>query len=174
MDLEKLWKDKLEGLAWQVKKEFIMLLELMLKENVKSVLEIGCYKGGTALGFLEIGCDVTSVDILHRPEIDTVKAAYPDKFSFVFRDEIIDGFPQEFDMLFIDGDHSYLGCKQDFDEFYPYVKSGGLIVFHDILNNELHKKQGCEVYKVWQEVQNISAFEFIGNEGWGGIGGIFK
>jgi len=35
------------------------------------------------------------------------------------------------DVLFIDGDHSYEGAKDDWDNFYPFVKSGGWILFHD-------------------------------------------
>jgi len=34
-------------------------------------------------------------------------------------------------MLFVDGDHSYDGVKNDFFNFYDLVLEGGLIVFHD-------------------------------------------
>lgn len=36
------------------------------------------------------------------------------------------------DFLFIDGDHSVLGCLDDFITFYPYVCEGGFILLHDI------------------------------------------
>lgn len=35
------------------------------------------------------------------------------------------------DLLFIDGDHTYQGCKRDIEAWTPYVKPGGWIVFHD-------------------------------------------
>lgn len=35
------------------------------------------------------------------------------------------------DMVFIDGDHSYNGCMGDIMAWYPHVKVGGLILFHD-------------------------------------------
>ena len=35
------------------------------------------------------------------------------------------------DFLFIDGDHSYEGCKRDFAEWHSFVGSGGLVAFHD-------------------------------------------
>lgn len=35
------------------------------------------------------------------------------------------------DVLFIDGDHTYEGCKDDWDNFSPFVKPGGWVVFHD-------------------------------------------
>lgn len=37
----------------------------------------------------------------------------------------------EIDVLFIDGDHSYEGCKADIEAWYPYVKKGGVMLFHD-------------------------------------------
>ena len=38
----------------------------------------------------------------------------------------------ELDFLFIDGDHSYNGVKLDVDIWFPKLKSGGVIVMHDI------------------------------------------
>ena len=34
-------------------------------------------------------------------------------------------------VLFIDGDHSYQGCKRDIEAWYPHMKEGGVIMFHD-------------------------------------------
>jgi predicted O-methyltransferase YrrM len=39
------------------------------------------------------------------------------------------------DLIFIDGDHSYEGVKQDFEIYAPLVRSDGLIAFHDILEH---------------------------------------
>jgi hypothetical protein len=35
------------------------------------------------------------------------------------------------DILFIDGDHTYGGCKGDIEGFYPHVRKGGYIAIHD-------------------------------------------
>lgn len=35
------------------------------------------------------------------------------------------------DFLWIDGDHSYKGCKADFENYSSFVKPGGLIGIHD-------------------------------------------
>lgn len=37
----------------------------------------------------------------------------------------------KFDLLFIDGDHTFEGVKHDFEKFLPFVKDKGIILFHD-------------------------------------------
>lgn len=36
------------------------------------------------------------------------------------------------DFLFIDGDHTRRGCLRDAETFLPFLKVGGIVVFHDI------------------------------------------
>ena len=36
------------------------------------------------------------------------------------------------DFVFIDGDHSYEGCKKDIELYLPKIKKGGLIIGHDV------------------------------------------
>lgn len=38
---------------------------------------------------------------------------------------------QPIDLLLIDGDHSYEGVKRDWELFSPFVRSTGVVVFHD-------------------------------------------
>jgi predicted O-methyltransferase YrrM len=35
------------------------------------------------------------------------------------------------DLIFVDGDHSYAGCKADIEAWLPFVKKGGVMAFHD-------------------------------------------
>ncbi|MFW5929581.1 MAG: class I SAM-dependent methyltransferase, partial [Halobacteriota archaeon] len=37
------------------------------------------------------------------------------------------------DFLFVDGDHSYEGVKQDFEDYSRLVNDGGVVAFHDIV-----------------------------------------
>jgi hypothetical protein len=39
---------------------------------------------------------------------------------------------EKLDFLFIDGDHSYEGVRQDFESYSALVREGGLVGFHDI------------------------------------------
>lgn len=55
------------------------------------------------------------------------------------------------DILHIDGDHSYTVCKQDFENYYPFVKLGGYILIHDII-----KWVGCT--KFWDDIIDKKIF----------------
>jgi cephalosporin hydroxylase len=61
------------------------------------------------------------------------------------------------DFLFIDGDHSYLGVKQDFQVFAPLVRAGGLIALHDVV--PAPQEIGGEVPRFWAEVKARQATE---------------
>ena len=39
------------------------------------------------------------------------------------------------DFLFIDGDHTYEGVKQDFEMYSPLLNKNGIIAFHDSVSN---------------------------------------
>jgi predicted O-methyltransferase YrrM len=78
---------------------------------------------------------------------------------------------QPVDFLFIDGDHTYAGVKQDFEMYSPLVRKGGLIAFHDICAHP--PELDCHVDEFWSEMKKTRpSQEFIENpkQGWGGIG----
>jgi predicted O-methyltransferase YrrM len=50
-----------------------------------------------------------------------------------------------FDMILIDGDHSYEGVKADWDNYFPKLESGGIICLHDTFANSFGVKQ------LWEE-----------------------
>jgi predicted O-methyltransferase YrrM len=39
--------------------------------------------------------------------------------------------PRPFDLVFIDGDHSYEGVKADWNNYTPHMSPFGVVVFHD-------------------------------------------
>jgi len=59
------------------------------------------------------------------------------------------------DFLYIDGDHTYEGIKNDFEIYLSYMASDGLIGLHDI--NTL--KEGYGVNKYWNEIKNNFRYE---------------
>lgn len=61
----------------------------------------------------------------------------------------------EFDLIFIDGDHSYEGVKYDFEKFKTLLSKRGYIVFHDIDQNN-RWRDDFGVYKFWSELEGGS------------------
>jgi len=45
------------------------------------------------------------------------------------------GWNDPISFLFVDGDHSYCGCKRDFLNWHPHVEPGGMMAFHDANKN---------------------------------------
>jgi len=75
------------------------------------------------------------------------------------------------DVLFIDADHSYQGVKKDFLSYRHLARPGGLIVFHDILDNI--SDRNINVAPLWREVSRRWETETIidsPNQGQFGIG----
>jgi hypothetical protein len=96
----------------------------------KSILETGFFAGASAFMnlWLSEAC-VTSVDpveSLHGPaekhdgkieNVDKLKVAFPGRFTFLRKDSRLirpDVAGQSFDLMFIDGDHSEDGIRNDF------------------------------------------------------------
>lgn len=106
-------------------------------------LEIGCYAGGSSCLMLQRpNTEVHSIDlgkpISKQTVLDNVKKLnyLGNKYFYhegnsrsdVIKSEV-SGI--EYEMLFIDGDHSYNGVKLDFNAYSKLVKSGGYIIFDD-------------------------------------------
>lgn len=74
------------------------------------------------------------------------------------------------DFMFIDGDHTYEGVKQDFEMYKHLVRPGGWIAFHDIKDTEFHRSANCRVDQLWSELQGVK-HEFVDwTSNYGGIG----
>jgi predicted O-methyltransferase YrrM len=46
-------------------------------------------------------------------------------------DEMAKQFKSKIDFLFIDGDHSYDGCRLDIEAWFPHLEREAIVVFHD-------------------------------------------
>jgi hypothetical protein len=67
--------------------------------------------------------------------------------------------------------NTYEGVKADFELYSKFVRKGGVIAFHDIIDTPLHRELFCRVDKFWNEIKDGKEHdEFIENSDWGGIG----
>ena len=124
--------------AMQNQFEFAHALRLAAEADVQVMLEIGSASGASLRGWQRIATDVFSLtlrdSVYGTPEDSTATVGYFDSHTKEARDWLtkqLDG--RKLDLLFIDGDHSAAGCEADFNDYSPFVKPGGLIMFHDIV-----------------------------------------
>jgi cephalosporin hydroxylase len=142
-------------LIWQYPNQFSKYLTLLEKQNIESYIEIGCRWGGTFVltteylkKFRNVKKSI-AVDIIDSPVLEYCIQNENTQFlkmnsqSNVFKNYIENN---KFDLIFIDGDHSYEGVKNDYE---LSKNSGRIFVFHDIVNSV------CPgVVQFWNELKN--------------------
>lgn len=125
MDLERLERDALPGAFSRFDME-VVLPEVAKLRPGQTYLEVGVDKGRSLALAREaavVGVDVFGVDLRADPKI-------PQTY-FIQGDSTKLDFDREIDVLFIDGNHTYEGCKGDIDNWYPHMAKGGVMLFHD-------------------------------------------
>lgn len=184
----------------QIPEEFAAAALYVAEQGVRRILEIGTASGGTLLVWSWIaGPSGTTVSLdlpegQHAGPQPVGNEGYPawrtrlyeefvppdhelrlikgDSHSDEVRELVAALAADEpFDFLFIDGDHSYSGARLDFETYSRFVRPGGLVGFHDIVERGAHT--GSEVDRLWNEIKmDRQHVEFVRDpdQGWGGIG----
>lgn len=112
--------------------------------NARKIFELGTYRGQTTCGLASV-CKEAQVFTLNLPPEDDPRyapyigmyiARSPDRerITQLFCDSrTFDPTPyrESMDYIFIDGDHSYQGVKNDTEKALQLLKPGGVIVWHD-------------------------------------------
>jgi predicted O-methyltransferase YrrM len=68
-----------------------------------------------------------------RQTLHLIRGSSHEGATFAMVKGLLAGAPV--DLLFIDGDHTYEGVKEDWEMYSPLVRAGGLVIFHDIARN---------------------------------------
>lgn len=178
INLENIWKISSEEFKiQQVKEEWLWFLSLLPKYNKLSILEIGCYDGGSTASLAHFADTLITIDINNPPRFDPKRIKdFCKNYMYIGNDshdlsnlDHIRTF--KFDLIFIDGDHTYEGVKRDYEIYSALCKVNGIIAFHDIIDSESHRQQNCFVGKFWDEVKQGQRFqEKITTTSWAGIG----
>lgn len=181
----------------QKKEELIEFFNLIKQVNPKLILEIGTSEGGTLFFFSKFATQDAKIITIDLPIVRNYASYSPakipffklykskkQKIYFIRKDshqistiKKVQKILKEknLDVLFIDGDHSYNGVKEDFENYFPLVRKNGLIAFHDIVEHP--PGSNCEVSQFWNEIKNkFEHKELIAKkkEKWAGIGVIIK
>lgn len=154
-------------------------------ERFEHILDIGAYDGGTTYCFAQFCKTLTTVDIISPARFDCTEIQAFCEHRYIGQsshlpDTVQQVADRQYDLIFIDGDHTYEGVKKDFELYLPFLKRGGAVIFHDIVDSQMHRNLNCHVAKFWKEVKtkykNITFCqrETAGQDNnWGGIGLIF-
>lgn len=189
-DIEALLADI--GIMAQVPTEMREFTEWLKDRDIKSVLEIGVFKGGTCACWkglfpdaYVLGIDIgTGSDYLVRDgSLFGLQKRYGFELMLGSNSRLPETFgkvkDKRFDFIFIDGNHSYEAVKSDYEMYRPLVREKGIMVFHDIKDTEFQRMHGCFVGVFWDDLKSgvfgdHSVKEFIDpDEDWGGIGVVF-
>lgn len=104
----------------------IVMSEVEKLEPEQVYLEVGVDKGKSlsiARMVAKDGVEVHGVDLRPDPEVPDTEFHQSDSFTFKLGKKV--------DVIFIDGDHTYEGCKADIDNWFPQMAKGGVMFFHD-------------------------------------------
>lgn len=131
---------------YQRRPEIRSLAALVRAKGVGSVLEIGTANAGTFAFLANVtpaGSRLVTLDLARPAAVDLAVAMAPAASELVVETgdshdpavvrSVHERWPDGFDLVFIDGDHSYEGVKADTVAFADLVAPGGLLVFHDIV-----------------------------------------
>jgi len=168
----------------QIPSEILRLAQAVQAIQPRIILEIGTARGGTALiwSYLAservITCDIQDMTLqapLYKRfpppgsrcqvTVLTGNSHDPEFKKRVARE--LNG--EKVDFLFIDGDHTEAGVTADYLDYKEFVRPGGLIAFHDIL--EKQPLATNQVYHLWKRLKPIAQVEeFIADPNQCGFG----
>ena len=131
------------ALLWRSVKLLQSRMMALGRRDKPTVLEIGTRLGGTTVLLLAAGCKVITVDL--APEIDLqvvdllcvheasgrLKSIVGDSKELDISKYLKSPDDEKLDIIFVDGDHTHDGCRGDVDQHWPYLRTGGLAIFHD-------------------------------------------
>ncbi len=151
-EFTKLWHDNAIGM-WE---------KWLTGRKPKRALEIGSFEGASAIWLLDFfsGLKITCVDTF-SPGFDDVTGEYEQRFDRNVLEygnrviklkgkstDVLKSFSSrsKYDLIYIDGDHTYEGVKADIELAYPLLKAGGVMIFDDYNNTDFGVRQAVDEY----------------------------
>jgi predicted O-methyltransferase YrrM len=145
--------------------EAAFLFRLVRARPAAQILEIGRYHGGSAFLFAVAGDDnstVTPIDI--APQNDELLQIALTKSGLAHKVQILveDSRGGEarvdcYDLIFVDGDHSYRGVVNDYEHWKKAVKPGGYLAFHNAAAASAHTRPAPGPFRLAQEIATRDA-----------------
>lgn len=149
-----------KGLLLMQFDEAAFLFRLVRSQPAAQILEIGRYYGGSAFLFAVAGDDnsmVTSIDI--APQNDELLQVALKKSGLGHKVHLVVGDSCEgeartdfYDLILVDGDHSYESVLKDYEHWRKAVKPGGYLAFHNAAAGSPHTAAAPGPFRLAQEI----------------------
>lgn len=168
----------------QMRTEILALANAVAALKPRTILEIGTARGGTLLIWSSLASEkVISCDLVHREPQKALLEALPPpgsacKVTLLTGNSHAAEFKQrvaaelggeKVDFLFIDGDHTVEGVKADYEDYREFVRPGGIIAFHDIVEKQPFETN--QVHQLWRDIKTqTNTEEFINDPDQCGFG----
>ena len=148
--------------------EAAFLFRLVRSRPAAQILEIGRYHGGSAFLFAVAGDHnsvVTSIDIAPQNDellqIALKKSGLAHKVQLVVGDSrAVEATVNSYDLIFVDGDHSYEGVLHDYEHWRKAVKPGGYLAFHNACSGSPQASTAPGPFRLAQEITVCDAVYF--------------
>jgi cephalosporin hydroxylase len=177
LEKNKFISENMEGSTFHLHTHILYDIRTHLGEGLKNYLEIGSYAGGsmslvsshiypTKCITVDLGSPINKTVV----ESNVLKFKNPNsEFKYIQgNSQDVNTINQvknecdEFDFLFIDGNHSTLGVLLDFQNYSPLVKKGGYICFDDYLDYEFSPEVKGSVDSIVEKLDK-SEYNIIGS-----------
>ena len=144
--------------CWMTYGERLFLYSFAACNRPSNYLEIGTAKGGSAVlvatALRDAGVRDFRLSLVDTNfQIEAVEERYLGPAARRYQGSSREMIPRAlaeagapFDLVLIDGDHSYAGAKQDILDTFPAVQPGGYVLLHDAYNLEIAQaiREGIE------------------------------
>lgn len=156
----------------QIPSEITRLAHAVAALKPKTILEIGTARGGTLLLWSSLASErVISCDVQDMRFQAPLYQAFPPPGSrcqvkLLSGNSHDPGFKlrvaeelggQKVDFLFVDGDHTEAGVTADYYDYREFVRPGGIIALHDIV--ERQPWPTSQVYHLWKRIKQEAVTE---------------
>lgn len=124
-----------------IKSDLEVLFRIIDHDEIKTILEIGTWRGYSAKTFIEEFNPNLFITIEHDKPIEAIEIK-KENYHYLWSCESNQPLTLEkvksilkggkVDFLFIDGGHKFPIVESDWDMYCPLVRVGGIVAFHDV------------------------------------------
>jgi len=161
----------------QIPSEITRLARAVEALKPRIILEIGTARGGTSLIWSHLAAErVITCDLNDMTRQAPLFTRFPppgsdckvtllsgNSHNAAFKEKVAHELDGELaDFLFIDGDHTVSGVTADYSDYKEFVRPGGMIAFHDIVENQ--PLETNQVYYLWEKLKLLAEVEEFIND----------